>query len=229
MDEQETRGVKRIRRRRRAKKIAKILLLSILLLLLIIYIIIGVIYNSGSFTISLDRNLYFDRGLIIYERPDYKVYRSELFAKSVDYFDNISYKWLPENLESQDGSHNGDNYVAYTFYIENTGVNVTDYWYEVNVSDVLKNVDEAVRIRLYKNGQFVTYAKISKRGQPEPNTTVFETDSLVIREHEDGFKPGGIDKFTIVIWLEGSDPECTDNILGGEIKVNMDFKSEIVD
>jgi len=229
MEEQETRGVKRIRRRKRAKKIAKILLLSILLLLLIIYIIIGVIYNSGSFTISLDRNLYFDRGLIIYERPDYKVYRSELFAKSVDYFDNISYKWLPENLESQDGSHNGDNYVAYTFYIENTGVNVTDYWYEVNVSDVLKNVDEAVRIRLYKNGQYVTYAKISKRGQPEPNTTVFETDSLVIREHEDGFKPGDIDKFTIVIWLEGSDPECTDNILGGEIKVNMDFKSEIVD
>lgn len=229
MEEQETRGVIRVRRRKRAKKIARILLLSILLLLLIIYIVLGVIYNSGSFTISLDRNLYFDRGLIIYERPDYKVYRSELYAKSVDYFDNISYKWLPDNLEGQDGSHNGENYVAYTFYIENTGVNVTDYWYEVNVSDVLKNVDEAVRIRLYKNGQYVTYAKISKRGQPEVNTTVFETDSLVISEHEDEFKPGEIDKYTIVIWLEGSDPECTDNILGGEIKIDMNFKSEIVD
>lgn len=229
MDEQDTRGVKRIRRRKRAKKIAKIMLLSILLFLLMIYIVLGVIYNSGSFTISLDRNLYFDRGLIIYERPDYKVYRSELYAKSVDYFDNISYKWLPEDLESQDGSHNGENYVAYTFYIENTGVNITDYWYEVNVSDVIKNVDEAVRIRIYKNGQYITYAKVSRRGQPEPNTTVFLSDSIVITDHEDQFKPGDIDKYTIVIWLEGSDPECTDNILGGEIKVDMNFKSEIVD
>ena len=33
-------------------------------------------------------------------------------------------------------------------------------------------------------------------------------------------------KYTIVLWIEGSDPECTDNILGGEFKVHMDFKSE---
>jgi hypothetical protein len=35
-----------------------------------------------------------------------------------------------------------------------------------------------------------------------------------------------ISKYTIVLWIEGSDPECTDNILGGEFKVHMDFKSE---
>lgn len=224
-----TPSAKKIQRRKRAKKLAKLALLLLLLFLLILYIVMGVIYNSGNFTISLDRNLYFDRGLIIYEDPDYKVFRTELYAESVEYFDNISYKWLPDNLESENGSHNGENYVAYTFYLENMGKHVTDYWYEIIISDVIKNVDEAVRIRVYKNGNYVTYAKISKRGQPEPETTVFETNSQVIMAHETVFKPGDIDKYTIVIWLEGSDPECTDNILGGEIKVSMNFKSEIVD
>lgn len=224
-----TLSAKKVQNRKRLKKIARLILLFLLLFLLIIYIVIGVIYNSGNFTISLDRNLYFDRSLIIYENPDYKVFRAELYAQSVEYFDNISYKWLPNNLEDQNGSHNGENYVAYTFYIENIGTNITDYWYEIQVSDVIKNVDDAVRIRMYKDGEYTTFAKISKRGKPEPETTAFETDSLVIRDHESGFKPGDIDKYTVVIWLEGSDPECTDNILGGEIKVHMNFKSEIVD
>ena len=35
-----------------------------------------------------------------------------------------------------------------------------------------------------------------------------------------------IDKYTIVMWVEGSDLDCTDNILGGEIKVHMEFNSE---
>ena len=35
------------------------------------------------------------------------------------------------------------------------------------------------------------------------------------------FKSGEIDKFTIVIWVEGDDPECKDNLIGGEMKVHM--------
>ena len=52
---------------------------------------------------------------------------------------------------------------------------------------------------------------------------------MVVKEHVDNFKPGDINKYTIVLWIEGSDPECTDNILGGEFKVHMDFNSEHVD
>ena len=36
-----------------------------------------------------------------------------------------------------------------------------------------------------------------------------------------GFKPGDISKITVVIWIEGNDPDCTDDILGGEFKVDM--------
>lgn len=223
-------NTEKMKRDKKLGKIFKIVLLILLLLLLVVYFVVGIIYNNGNFSITLDRNLYFNKGLIIYDDVDYKVYRTELYAEAPKTFDNISVRWLPDNLnDSAGGSHNGENYLAYTFYVENTSDQTSDYWTELVISDVIKNVDEAVRIRVYRDGVPVTYAKKSVRGDAEPNTIPFDSDELVVREHITTFKPGDISKYTIVLWIEGSDPECTDNILGGEFKVQMDFKSEIVD
>ena len=215
------------------KKLGKILfvfLLLIILILLILYYTIGIIYNNGNFSVTLDKNLYFDKGLIIYDDKDYKVYRTELLAPSPESFDNISHKWLPKDInDSEGGSHNGDNYLAYTFYVENTGSDVSDYWTEVVIGDVIRNVDSAVRIRIYKNGEYVTYAKIGGNGNAEPDKVPFQDDGTVAIRHNPNFKPGDIDKYTLVLWVEGSDPDCTDNILGGEFKVEMKFNSEHID
>ena len=100
---------------------------------------------------------------------------------------------------------------------------------EIVIDDVIKNVDEAVRVRVYKNGESETYAKIGKDGKPEKHTIPFEDDKLIKLDHVENFKPGDIIKYTIVFWLEGSDPECNDNILGGEIKMHMQFNSEYVE
>ena len=113
-----------------------------------------------------------------------------------------------------------------TGYIENTGTDVSDYWYEVIIDDVIKNVDDSVRIRIYKNGKPTTFAKIGINGQPEKETVPFISKDLVTFEHRVKFSPGDIDKYTVVIWIEGSDLQCTDNILGGEIKMHMEFNSE---
>jgi hypothetical protein len=219
----------KVKRKKKIIKFAKLALLIFVLFLLVLYVVISIVYNSGSFSIMLDRNLYLANSIIIYDNPNYKVFRAELDAETVDSFDNISYKWLPNDLNEHDGSHNGDNYVAYTFYIENLGEKVADYWSEIIIDDVIKNVDEAVRIRVYKNGNYITYAKLSRNGTPEKDTVAFESDTLVALDHVENFKPGDQNKYTIVLWLEGSDPECTDNILGGEIKIHMDFNSEIVE
>lgn len=222
--------VKKFMVEKKIKRILIVVLLFIFLMLLILYYTIGIIYNSGNFSVTLDKNLYFDKGLIIYDDKDYKVYRSELLAEAPETFDNISYKWLPSTInDSEGGSHNGDNYLAYTFFVENTGNDVSDYWTEVVIEDVIKNVDEAVRIRIYRNGEYVTYAKLAANGEAEPETIAFQDDEIVVMEHIANFRPGDIDKYTIVMWIEGSDPECTDNILGGEFKVHMNFNSEHVD
>lgn len=222
-------NTEKIKREKKIKKIVKLTLLILLLLLVLLYFVFGIVYNSGNFSITLDKNLYFERGLIIYDDPEYKVYRTELFATGPTNFDNISYKWLPNDINNYEGSHNGDNYLAYTFYIENIGEEVTDYWSEMVVDDVIKNVDEAVRIRIYKNDDYVTYAKMSRRGVPEKETTPFTNDALVVSDHVENFKPGDKNKYTIVLWLEGSDPECNDNVLGGEFKVHMEFNSEFIE
>lgn len=223
-------STEKLRREKKTKRILKILLLAILLLLLLLYFVIGIVYNRGNFSITLDPNLYFDRGLIVYDDPEYKVYRTELLAAAPDTFDNISYRWLPEDIAALGGgSHNGDNYLAYTFYIENLGEDVSEYWSEVIIDDVIRNVDEAVRIRVYKNGEDTTYAKLSATGEAEPGTVPFVDDHLVVRDHVTNFRPGDLIEYTIVVWIEGSDLECTDNILGGEFQVHMDFNSEIDD
>ena len=60
-------------------------------------------------------------------------------------------------------------------------------------------------------------------------TTSFKSDSVVVSKGRKGFNVGDIDKFTIVIYLEGEDPDCLNNIIGGEIKMRMDIREEHVD
>ncbi len=221
---------KSIRRDKKLIKIAKLAAVIIILLIIFSYLVVGFIYNSGNFTITLDRNLFYERGLIIYDDPNYKTYRSELLAESVDTFDNVSEAWIPDDLDSfGGGSNNGDNYIAYTFFIENIGELTTDYYSEILIDDVIKNVDEAVRIKVYKNGVETVYAKESPLGEPEEGTTAFESDQLVALDHVEDFAPGDITKYTIVIWLEGEDEQTTNNIIGGEIKMQMQFNSEYVE
>ena len=45
-------------------------------------------------------------------------------------------------------------------------------------------------------------------------------------EQTENFKVGDIDKYTVVIWVEGDDPECKDNLIGGEIKMHMTLTEE---
>jgi len=219
-------STQKVKWEKRTRRVIIVALLLIFLLLILLYFVIGIIYNNGNFSITLDKNLYFDKGLIIYDDPEYKVYRSELLAPSPNKFDNISSKWLPADIDQQNGgSHNGKNYLAYTFFVENIGESVSDYWNEVIIDDVIKNVDSAIRIRIYRNGEFITYAKKNENGENEPNTTAFVSDKVVSENYIENFKPGDLDRYTIVLWIEGSDPDCTDNILGGEFKVHMNFNS----
>lgn len=220
----------KVRLEKKLKKRIIIALILLILLILLLYIFTVIVYNRGNFSITLDKNLYYTKGLIIYDNPNNKSYKPELIAPEPDNFTNISYRWLPLDLDSAtSGSHNGDDYLAYTFYVENVGKEIADYWSETVIYDVVKDVDKAVRVRIYRNGDYVTYAKLSSSGNAEPNTVPFEEENLIVRDHVKNFKPGSLDKYTIVIWIEGSDPDCTDELVGGEFKFYMNFNSEYVE
>lgn len=225
MESKFTKTTDKLKKEKKLKKKFKLAVILLLLLLLILYFVIGIVYNSGNFSITLDKNLYLDNGIIIYDDFQYKVYRTELLAKAPETFNSIKEIWLPEEIKDYEGgSHNGDSYLVYTFYIENTGDEIASYTREVIIDDVIKNVDAAIRVRIYKNGEYLTYAKLSSEGEVEPNTVPFIDDKIIMSEDVTNFKPNDIDKYTIVLWIEGEDPDCTDNILGGEFKVRMNFK-----
>ena len=145
--------------------------------------------------------------------------------------DNISINWIPDNIDDEGtGAHNGNNYIAYTFYVVNSGSETVHYWYEIDIDDTILNVDEAIRIMIIRNGERTIYAKKSKvTGESEPNTTKFTSQSIAVLEQRKNFKPKAKDRFTVVVWIEGDDPECQNELLGGEIKMHMDITEEHVD
>ena len=55
----------------------------------------------------------------------------------------------------------------------------------------------------------------------------FVTERVVAMGEQESTIPGEVHKYTVVIWLEGDDPDCTDELIGGH--VGMDFHFQLVD
>ncbi len=235
--QKEERKIKNYEKRLKSEKIVKreikikavrISILITIIFLVIIYFLLKTVYDLGDFTISLDPQLELKSGLVMYESIETKENKQILKADKLDFMDNISIKWLPNNLNNEaEGGHNGDNYIAYTFYVENQGSEIINYWYNIHIDDVIKNVDSAIRVMVYRNDEKKIYAKTNSRtNQPEEGTISFYSDEEVLMEQRSNFNPGDIDKFTIVVWLEGDDPDCVDAIIGGEMKMTMEITEE---
>ncbi len=223
-------GVKadKIYKRKLVVRIVKITLLLLLIAISIVYLFLYVAYKGGRFTVSLDKNMSNRKNIFLTETGKQDSKTRELSAETIDYMDNISIKWLPENLDTEaNGSHNGDNYIAYSFYVVNNGKETVHYWYELDIDDTIRNVDEAIRIMVYLNGKPTVYAKPSKAtGKAEEGTKKFYSKDIALLEQRKNFKPNTKDHFTIVVWIEGDDPECLNDLLGGEIKMHMDITEE---
>jgi len=220
---------KKQKKRRARQKVLKVLLAVTILFLVNVYIILAIFYRGENFTITLDSEYGRESGLIIYEQAGHSEdWRNVLRSDDIEFFTDISINWLPKNIDNEgDGSHNGRNYIAYTFYAENRGQDTINYWTAIEIDDVIKNVDEAIRVMVFKNGNKVVYAKNNRiTEQPEPDTVPFYDEDTVMLEVTENFKVGDIDKYTVVIWVEGDDPECKNDLIGGEIKMHMTLTEE---
>ncbi len=51
----------------------------------------------------------------------------------------------------------------------------------------------------------------------------FINDTLIAQGQQSSVAPGDVHKYTVVLWLEGDDPDCTDELIGGHIGVQFDF------
>ena len=204
----------------------RIALGALLAILVVLFLVSMLITKWGDLVIEIDRPLQ-NKGIVLSTDPKFETKQVALSAKQVQNVTNITYSWLPTDLDtSKDGEHNGKNYVAYTFYCRNEGDEALDYKAVLDITGVAKSADEACRVMVYKNGAANIYAKpqYTDRSKAEQDTTMFVDDKIVMTTTSKGFKPNDVDKYTIVIWIEGADAECVDEIRDGWVRMKMLFE-----
>ena len=198
--------------------------IGIAILILIVGYVISVLYMKfGAFTVAVNKYDNLEGALTLSASKDFEVRTSRLNAEIDEIVTNIDGATLPDWLDNVDGEHNGDNYVAYTFYCRNEGKHTVTYSYELYIANMTQEIERAARIRLYVDGEMVDYAFPRTDGGEgaEPGTTAFQSATTVVKKNIKHFKPMDVTKYTVVIWLEGNDPECVDSIIGGVFKVDM--------
>ncbi|MBO4309292.1 MAG: hypothetical protein J5885_05645 [Clostridia bacterium] len=212
------------------------IILGIITLILIITYIVTILYDRyGSFSVSVNKFANVRYALTLSETTDFTSPVSRLNSKASVDITNIDGSSLPNDLDNIDGEHNGKNYLAYTFYCKNAGQEAVTYRWTLAIKNASQEIEKAVRVRLYVNGEPTTYARtrtdgkgvemdMDKNGNRTIPTTEFWKGSTIAQGEFANFQVGDITKYTIVVWLEGHDPDCNDDIIGGEFKIDMQME-----
>ena len=220
------RTAKEARRYKLVVRILSVLLVVLVARVAIAYAVSYFFDKYGSFTVMVNKYDMINQGLTLSETPEYDKSIATLNAGILYDMTNISGEDLPDNIDKINGAHNGDNYIAYTFYLINSGYDTVSYDGVMTMDNVTLGVDEAIRIAVYKNGERTVYGKTKSDGSGMESDCdkEFESSTVVMSTSTDKLKPDGKDKYTVVVWLEGNDPDCLDNIIGGTMKLGMTFK-----
>lgn len=209
-------------------------ILAVLALFVIVFLLSWLLMGGfGSFTVDLD---YLDKGtgMSLSETQEFVKETSRLTTPSLKHADNITITDLEVlDLDSTDGFHNADNYFGYTFYVKNKNTYPISYNITMELVKAAKGAEEAVRILLISDTneygavgnerlrEVFAMATVADRTIAEPNTIAFENATTVFSRVKENVQPEAIHKYTVIIFLEGEDPECVDNIKGGMAKFAM--------
>ena len=218
-------NAKEIAQAKKRKRRYGIILGTLIAVLLIIYIISMLTTQWGDLVVTVE-NGNGGKTILLSESAEFSEGNGvKLNGGSVKEVTNITKSWLPDGLDEKDGSHNGKNYLAYTFYLKNTGDEDLDYKTTMTLTGQAKGADEATRIMIIKNGEEAVYAKgkFSDRKTAETDATKWKTEKTILEVKSTDLKAKSQDKYTVVIWIEGNDTECVDAIRGGYVRSQMTF------
>lgn len=185
--------------------------------------------NTGNFIIVLDKDGY-RRGIMLCTEESFGKPEPRLYTSPIGDVNNISYDDIQlQQIKQTDGAFydNDSSYLAYTFYMKNNGVENVDVQFRIYITETYRNADEAIRVLLIEDDEqerlFQKPDNVEHDYGDMPPAIHFVDNVTIVRDIITDFKPGDIKKFCIVIWLEGKDPDCIDDILGGMIKMRMRF------
>lgn len=205
------------------KKIRPILL-SVFICSVFFLVLMAVTSNrNGNLTIFVDRSSV-TKSLSLSESKNLSNPQGKIYGPSLDNAWDTGEDFIPGDLYLLDGNNSGTNYLAYTFYVFNSGIENLDYSMRFSIDNTSKDLDEAIRVRFYVNDELTTYAKKNKTtGESENGTVAFESDDVITSHTITDFEPEEVTKYSIVIWVEGDDVDCTNKKIGGSISLSIAF------
>lgn len=200
------------------------ILLSVFICCIFFLILMAVTSNrNGDLTIYVDRTSV-TKSLSISESKTLSDPQGKIYGPSLNGAWDTSEDYIPSDVYFLDGNNSGQNYIAYTFYVFNSGIEKLDYSMKFKIENTSKNLDDVIRVRFYVNDELTTYAKKSSiTGEAETGTTAFESDNIITSHTITDFNPNEVTKYSLVIWVEGEDIECTNEKIGGSITLSMAF------
>jgi hypothetical protein len=167
-----------------------------------------------------------------------------LAAKGIIDLTNATYSDIPiAKLVVGNGSQNDEvekRYFAYSFYVKNVSSTPLDYTAEIVLNHTSLGAESALRIWVVSDEYDQVYAKAkehpeSDAGKPEDHvgtqivvnyiTIPFENETRLVEQESYQFRTSAVRKYTVVMWLEGWDNECTDDIKGAIMRMEMRFKA----
>lgn len=179
--------------------------------------------RNGNLTIYVDRTSV-TKSLSLSESKTLSNPQGKIYAPSLEGAWDTSEDYIPSDVYLFDGNNSGTNYLAYTFYVYNSGIESLDYSMNFKVDSSSKKLDEVIRVRLYVNDVLTTYAKKSNiTDEPETGTVAFESDNVITSHTITDFEPNEVTKYSIVLWVAGEDMECTNDKIGGSVTLSMAF------
>jgi hypothetical protein len=185
--------------------------------------------NAGNFIMSVDPSASV-RGISIAEEPRSTTQNIRLMSNPIEEARPVTYSWLKidEVMETSGNFVDPDHeYIAYTFYLRNSGDETVDLSYYIRITDAYKDVASAIRILIIQDGVQTMYMRQDLIETTYPGTlpTVkyFQPSQQIIREVIYNFRMGQEISFSVIIWLEGYDLDTNDELQGGMIRMFMNF------
>lgn len=83
---------------------------------------------------------------------------------------------------------------------------------------ILQQMEETEQLEVVDDSGRFTYYRVV----PE----MFLSENVITRGMMMNVEPQEAHKYTVVMWLEGDDPDCTDDLIGGTMGVDMAFRLE---
>ena len=162
---------------------------------------------------------------------------------------DITYSNIPEDIARQETSKGvqgeksvEDEYMAFSFYLINFSSRAVDYDMDLNLTDSTGDSLSIIRVMLIEGDRAANdlsnriYAKEEETDEAREYLQkgleiygTYETEDFDL-ENKRLFSVQGKDlgegeaqKYTLVIWIEGCDIECTNERLGGRLKMQLDI------